>query len=138
MSINFKPINEVPEVESLSEGDKLLVNSNGAAKQIDASKVGGSGGGGGVFYAGPGENENGLTFMVFADKELTKTMTFAEGMAVFESGPVVISVSFEGTPMFIYPLFASLDAESKVCFVAIYMMEQMLQGTMIFSDSVAE
>ena len=39
MSINFKPINEVPEIEALNEGDKLLVNSNGTARQIDAEKV---------------------------------------------------------------------------------------------------
>lgn len=39
--MNLKPINEVPEIESLQEGDKILVNSNGTAKQIAARKVGG-------------------------------------------------------------------------------------------------
>lgn len=39
--MNLKPINEVPEIESLQEGDKILINSNGAAKQVAASKVGG-------------------------------------------------------------------------------------------------
>lgn len=37
--MNFRPINEVPEIEALTEGDKLLVNSNGTARQIDAEKV---------------------------------------------------------------------------------------------------
>ncbi|MBP3427125.1 MAG: hypothetical protein J6M47_02550 [Clostridia bacterium] len=37
--MNFRPINEVPEIEALNEGDKLLVNSNGTARQIDAEKV---------------------------------------------------------------------------------------------------
>ena len=53
MSINFKKITEVTEITELSEGDKLIVNSNGAAKQIDASKIGG---GGVDWNAGEGES----------------------------------------------------------------------------------
>lgn len=41
--MNLKPINEVPEIDSLQEGDKILVNSNGLATQIAAEKVGGGG-----------------------------------------------------------------------------------------------
>lgn len=37
MSINFKKITDVPVITELTEGDTLLVNNGGAAKQIDAS-----------------------------------------------------------------------------------------------------
>ena len=33
MAINFKPINAVPVTEELADGDMLLVNSGGTAKQ---------------------------------------------------------------------------------------------------------
>lgn len=42
MAVNLKSITEVPEITELGDGCKVLVNNNGAAAQIDGSKLGGS------------------------------------------------------------------------------------------------
>lgn len=93
--MNLKPINDVPEIESLQEGDKILVNSNGLAKQIAAEKVGGSGGGMGTFYGepAPGPDNSGLMFTAYSDKELTVPMTYAEGKEMVENGGMRLCMS---------------------------------------------
>lgn len=40
MAVNLKSITEVPEITELGDGCKVLVNNNGAAAQIDGSKLG--------------------------------------------------------------------------------------------------
>lgn len=89
MSFNFKPINEVPEVESISDGDKVLINSNGTAKQIDASKIGGGGGGGGTVYLNVlniTEDLSEMTVQCYADEELTQAIDYETGKKLFMSG----------------------------------------------------
>lgn len=108
MSFNFKPINEVPEIDAVSVGDKLLVNSNGAAKQIDASKIGG--GGGGTVYLNVLQTSEDFSEMVvqcYADEGLTMALDYETGKKLFMSGasayvsiptgqttPAIVSINF--------------------------------------------
>ena len=88
MSNFLKPIKNLPVAESVSEGDKILINSGGVAKQIDASLVGG-GGGMTVIYAKPAD-DNGVTVMAYKDADYTQQMTYAEGKKAFENGAIAI------------------------------------------------
>lgn len=82
MSINFKPINEVPVIDGFSDGDMVLVNSGGTAKQIDASKVGG-GGGSAPVYLQPSSD---TAATAYKDEAYTQMMTYAEGEAAAKNG----------------------------------------------------
>ena len=131
MSINVKPINEVPVIDALSEGDKLLVNSNGSAKQIDASKVGGSGGGGGVIIYGAIVGMEGETLNVSCHKSAARTesdvMTFVEFAELVSSGPMALAVSEDGVhEMYLIPMMLTPDSETS-----------MAQGLMLMGTSIA-
>lgn len=103
MAINFKPINEVPTIEALAEGDKVLVNSGGTAKQIDASLVGGSGGGTVIYIKDFTEGTDMMTGSPCKDAELTQVMTTEELLAAFAAGPVVLSVTMGDVPAWMHP-----------------------------------
>lgn len=103
MAINFKPINEVPTIEALSDGDTLLVNSGGTAKQIDASLVGGSGGGTVIYIKDYTEGTDMVTGSPCKDAELTQVMTTEELLAAFAAGPVVLSVTMDSIPAWMHP-----------------------------------
>lgn len=116
--MNLKPINEVPEVEALQEGDKILINSNGAAMQIAASKVGGSGGGVGAIYGAIQMDDNGDAFITaYADKEMTVSMTYAEGKAMAESGMrLCVDMTATGTDgwMYLFPIALPIDLAKAI------------------------
>lgn len=140
MSINTKPITEVPVIEELSEGDKLLVNSGGAAKQIDASKVGGSGGGGGgIIYCLPidGTEDN---IFVSCHKSAARTesdiMTFVEFEELVSSGPMALAISEDGVhEMYIIPMMLIPDSETSMAQGMIFMVQSVANINFIFSDS---
>lgn len=105
MAINFKPINELPEIESVSEGDKLLVNSGGTAKQIDASKFAesgsGSGGGSAPAYLKSLDDEfaDMPAYAAYKDEGMTQMMTYAEGLAAAKGGAMWALKLSEEDPM---------------------------------------
>ena len=96
MAINFKPINAVPVTEELADGDMLLVNSGGTAKQIAASKVGGGGGGTMIYIKDFSIGDEQATGIPCKDAELTQVMSTAELLAAFDAGPVAVKVAIEG------------------------------------------
>jgi len=134
MSINFKPINEVPVIDGFSEGDMVLVNSGGTAKQIDASKVGG--GGGGTIYASGEFSGEMVMIPAYADPELTTQLTYEQGVALC-SGGAVLSAEMSGQVAWLTPLAAVpiLDSKTIMC---ICMAETMIQVMLTFSDSNAD
>lgn len=137
MAINFKPINELPEIESVSAGDKLIVNSGGAAKQIDASKVGG-GGSADIIYvdaSGVGEGTT-IQTVAYADKGMTAPMTYAQGMAALLAGNAIMMVrESEDGEMYMFPMLVQAMDEVKMA-VAITVAEAtMIQIALMFSDT---
>lgn len=133
--MNLKPINEVPEIESLQEGDKILVNSNGLAKQIAASKVGGRGGGMGTIYGTVqmlDETISSAMLVAYADKEMTKPMTYAEGLTMLESGMRLYAYAEQfGGWVQIIPMLAAGQPDQMM------LMAQMGDGgiAIVFSDT---
>lgn len=135
MGINFKPINEVPEVAEISAGDKLLINSGGAAKQIDASKFSMGGGGGSVIYA-DGNEDITARITAYTDAELTQRPTHAEGIALM-SRPYVIALMTDGaTAGVLTPAMWASIPDSKTMQVVLSIMGQSVSPLLIFSDSI--
>ena len=137
MSNFLKPINTLPVAESVSEGDKILINSGGVAKQIDASLVGG-GGGMTVIYAKPAD-DNGTTVMAYKDADYTQQMTYAEGKKAFENGALLILTENGMNAPFTVLMAQSLGEEAKA--YAVITVMNVLKNTeataVLFSDSVA-
>lgn len=142
MSMNIKPINEVPFIENLTENDSVLVNSGGVAKQIAASKIGGSGGGGKPVYISIIEGDFSSESMVvkaFDDEALTSQLTFAEGVERFLGGSVLaLKSETEGASVVvsITPLFSSNMNEMKISMCMVNMgNEASTAMTVTYSDS---
>lgn len=141
MSINFKPINEVPEITELAEGDKLLVNSGGTAKQIDASKVGGKGGGGSApIYAVMvgGDDESGaFGLLSYADADHTQMLTYDQGVEMLLGVcTVVVDAEMAGVPsMIAIPVGSVPDPETRSIQIVIAVGESMGQAILAFSDT---
>lgn len=136
--MNFKPIGEVPEVQALAEGDKLLVNSGGMAKQIDASKVGGSGGGSAPVYVQLGAE---LTepVMAYKDEAFTQPMTYDEGVAALLGGSMWVA-EYIGEWMVSGLIAGVPNAGAKMLMVMPGFMMAMGEGemlTVVFSDTAA-
>lgn len=119
MAINFKPINEVPVVEELAEGDMLLVNSGGAAKQIDASKVGGSGGGTIIYLKDftPDDSGSNATAAPCKDAEMTQVLSTAELAVAIASGPVVLYADAMGMPAWFTPMLSANMGDAWMSFL---------------------
>lgn len=143
MSMNIKPINEVPFIEALTENDSVLVNSGGVAKQIPASKIGGRGGGGKPVYISIIEGDFSSESMVvkaFDDEALTSQLTFAEGVERFLGGSVLAFKSETEDAsgvVSITPLFSSNTNETKISMCMVNMgNEAPTEMTVAYSDSV--
>lgn len=92
MDLNFRKVNDLEELSNLSGGDKLIVNSNGVAKQISASAVGGSGGGGGgIVYTDADlfSGEESMDITAYADPEMTTKLTYDEAKKLFMGGAII-------------------------------------------------
>lgn len=94
MAMNFRNVNELEELSKLGGGDKLIVNSNGVAKQISASAVGGSsggGGGGGIVYTDADlfTGETDIYTTAYADPEMTTKLTYDEAKKLFMGGAII-------------------------------------------------
>lgn len=135
--MNLKPINEVPEVEALQEGDKILINSGGAAMQIAAEKVGGSGGGITTIYGALGTMGEGVfVATAYADKEMTKPLTFAEGKAILESGMrLALSMAELGVDSWAYLFPMVQPNEEAKAFAIVSPFADQDEIPLVFSDT---
>ena len=109
--MNFKKITDIPVLEEILDGDMLVVNHGGAAAQIDASKVGGSGGSdnaGQVLYVGINDEalEGGgtVTGMAFIDSNFSTQPTAAEGFEILCANPRMLA-SIDSSPRVIVPSY---------------------------------
>lgn len=96
-NINLRPISELPEVESVSVGDKFLLNSGGEAKLIDASKMGG---GGGTIYAElefATDSDSDNIARVYADEAHSNMLTYDQAKEKLKSGAALIYADLEVT-----------------------------------------
>lgn len=134
MGINFKPVNELEEITKLAEGDKILVNSGGAARQIDVARVVLGGGGGSTLYA-DGNEDITTRMSVYADAELTQQLTYAQGVELM-SGPFAIVMMVDGAVMgVIMPPMWMPSGNTNVIQLALSVAGQNVQPLLIFSDS---
>ena len=144
MGINFKPINEVPEITEISEGDKLLVSSGGEAKQIDAGMFAASGGASAEVIHIAVEDMSAASVMAsaYADAEMTQMMTYAQGKAALLAGNAIRmhneAIAAEGAEAYAYPVIVQAADAQKVALAFCYMIESMLQFTLTFSDTAEE
>ena len=134
MSFNFKPINEVPEIDAVSDGDKLLVNSNGAAKQIDAKKIGGSGGG--TIYGILTVGTSGNIVVVYADENHNTQLTYEQAMQMLKGGAVIFS-TLEGASVIVTPL-AVIPSDEARAFQMIACVEEIALFAVICADSIID
>lgn len=142
MAINFKPINEVPEITEISEGDKLLVNSGGEAKQIDAGKVGGSGGASAevIHIAVEDMSAASVEAPAYADADMTQMMTYEQGKAALLAGNAILvhneAIAEDGAEAYLYPLLVQAVDEVKIAMAACFLIERTMQIILQFSDTV--
>ena len=146
MAINFKPINELPEIESVSDGDKLLVNSGGMAKQIDASKFAGSGSGSGsggaagVIYIDMSEQmegEDGIMTTIsgaFSDVSLSTPYTYEQGKALLLCGNAMACVEEGAVNMCLLPTMFVLDDDAHSAMVMVAIAGDVMQFAIGFAE----
>ena len=144
MSVNIKPINEVPVVGAVAEGDKVLVNRSGAAVQIDASKVGGGGSAaGGVVYTDlnsvmGGESE--VMLQAFADIEMTTPMDYETGKNILlGAGKLAqdFSAMLPGSVAYLPPSMIVSGDEAKIMQLGILVSaDTFVNVVLVFSDSI--
>ena len=140
MSNFLKPINNLPVAESVSEGDKILINSGGVAKQIDASLVGASGSGGTVVYAQIMDETFGVV-TAYKDAEHTQMMTYEEGQKAF-SGIAIVNINSMGMKFALIPAAAFANEATKtfmaISFAKFALVEDASPIRVVFSDSVTD
>lgn len=146
MSMNIKPINEVPFIENLSENDSLLVNSGGAAKQIAASKIVSSGGGGGsskpiyISLINSDLSDEIVMAAAYDDEAYTSLLTFEEGAERLLSGSVIVAdTGADEGVFFLTPLFFQNvnEAKASMCLV-MFDIEMPRRLIVSYSDSVLD
>lgn len=136
MAINFKPINELPEIESVSEGDKLLVNSGGTAKQIDASKFAGGGGAVGVIYIDMSEEsvDGNVTSGAFSDVSLSTLYTYEQGKALLLRGNAMACVHEGAVASYVLPTMFMLDDDGHSATVVAAIAGNVMQFVIGFAE----
>lgn len=98
MDFEFKKLSDVNIVETINSGSRVLMEDGGEIVKVDASKVGGSGGG--TVYLNILEVDEALTNIeaaCFADEALTQPLTYEEGKKLFMAGAGAYGVISMGT-----------------------------------------
>ena len=129
-NINFRSINEVETAEFLADGDKVILNSGGITKQIDASRIGG---GGGILYA---QMISTTECYLYADEGHTQMLKYSEAKKAIMLGATTIT-ELSGNMVVITPLATTCLDGSRV-FQSTVMLTQMNYLTLYCSDSAIE
>ena len=130
-TMNLRPFSNLPETDAIKEGDKVLVNQDGMAKQLDANKLGGSGG---TIYGKPSIDDSGIIFVVYADVNHNKQLTYEQTMQMFRAGAVIFGtlngVTTIVTPLTVIPIDEARAFQMLVC------IEEIVQVTVICADTI--
>lgn len=133
-TMNLRPFVNLPETDAIREGDKVLVNQDGIAKQLDASKIGaGTGSRGLTIYVSLEELDSAeiVNANAYADKELTTQMIYDE-VKEKAMGGVVICGSLGGITIIITPSQCILNDEIKVMMI----VSDGVEKSLVFADSI--
>ena len=142
--MNFKKITDVPVLEEILEGDMLVVNHGGTAAQIDASKVGGSGGSMNIaeqaLWVGVEEGyvENGNTAYgyVFSNSDMSSSPTCNEGFMTLMNTRVLFVIFGDDVPRILVPnCIYSPDGDNIVSCVCTTTTNDHIILSLMFSDS---
>lgn len=133
-TMNLRPFANLPETDAIKEGDKVLVNQDGMAKQLDASKIGGSGGG--TIYGIPTVATSGNIVEVYADENHTTQLTYEQAMQMFKGGAVIFG-TLDSVSAIITPLAVVLNDESRA-FQMIACVEEIMPFVVICADSIID
>ena len=138
MAYNFRSINDVPVAGSLASGDKVILNSGGIAKQIDASKLGGSGGGGTIYaemeFATDAYTSNIIS--VYADESHSNMLTYDQAKEKFKSGAVLFGTAFDMITV-VTPL-ALIYNEGTKTFTMMACFEDIMPFNVLCADSIID
>jgi len=132
---------------SATTKDNMPVSIEGAGplKKLDAKflPAGGGGGGGGIFFCGLDASSVDIPICIaYKDQGKTIPMSFSEGFALLNAGPVSLQLSDQSgeIPDVIYlqPLGIELNQEAQAMLVTISLGNQFLQLPIVFSDSILD
>lgn len=129
-TMNLRPFANLPETDAIKEGDKVLVNQDGMAKQLDASKIGGSGGG--TIYGIPTVATSGNIVEVYADENHTTQLTYEQAMQMFKGGAVIFA-TLEGISAILAPLAVIPNDEARA-----FQLVACLEEIMLFAVNCAD
>ena len=152
MSVNIKPINEVPVVEEVTAGDRVLVNRSGAAVQVPANALGGGSGGGGGAAGGAaggavyvdlqstmGEEGGEAIVQAFTDIEMTTPMDYETGKTIL-LGAGKLSQDFSavtpGAVAYFTPTGVMDIEEAKLMQAMVSLDGTGFSFVIVFSDSI--
>lgn len=122
MAMNFRNVNDLETVSKLNSGDKLLVNSGGVAKQVDARKFLATGGGK-LLNAFFSEND-GRELNAVITYESGAPMTYEDLKESLTSGPVLIKGEMPGLGTgYTTPLSIALYDNYKIVYVYAFLGE---------------
>lgn len=131
-TMNLRPFSNLPETDAIKEGDKVLVNQDGIAKQLDAGKIGGSGGG--TIYGELTTDTSGNIVVVYADEDHNTQLTYEQAKQMFKGGAVIFG-TLNSVSAIVTPLMVALSDEAKA-FQMIACVEDIVAFVVICADSI--
>lgn len=131
-TMNLRPFSNLPETDEIKEGDKVLVNQDGMAKQLDASKISGSGGG--TVYGELTVATSVNIVVVYADENHNTQLTYEQAMQMFKGGAIIFG-TLDGVPAIVTPLAVVPNDEARA-FQMIACVEEIALFTVICADTI--
>lgn len=143
--MNFKKITDIPVLEEILEGDMLVVNHDGSAAQINASKVGGRGEGniGQILYVTfEPRTEGTRTVEVYSDESRETMMTFQQGKNALLTTHILCN-NFEDEITYIIPWGIYFDENNLTAHVRYVWYNNIVESyecylNLHFSDSLLD
>lgn len=133
-TMNLRPFANLPETDAIKEGDKVLVNQDGMAKQLDASKIGGSGGG--TIYGILNLSKDVTIAEVYTDENHTTQLTYEQAMQMFKGGAVLF-VTLDGISMILTPLAVITNDEARAFQMTAY-VEEIGSFVVVCADTIID
>lgn len=131
-TMNLRPFSDLPETDAINEGDKVLVNQDGMAKQLDANKIGGSGGG--TIYGKLTTATSGNIVEVYADEDHNTQLAYEQAKQMFKGGAVIFG-TVDGVSAIITPL-AVIPTDEARAFQMVVCVEEIALFVVICADTI--